>query len=201
MMSTDEIKITGNVQPETPHLCEFTVDRPIYEGGSAPFRSAEEADGSPLAEKLFAIEHVTNVIISGDRVTVAKSGDDAWPAFGKRVAEAIRDHITSGASAVSEQIDTAVKASGGMRAKIERLFDEKINPAVAEHGGYIELVDVRENRVFLKMSGGCQGCGMAAMTLRQGIETMLREEIPEIKEILDVTDHASGNNPYFVPSS
>jgi len=87
-----------------------------------------------------------------------------------------------------------------MRRKIQRLIDEEINPAVASHGGHIELVDFVDDKVFLKMSGGCQGCASSAATLRQGIERLLRDEIPDIAEIVDVTDHESGSNPYYQPS-
>ena len=86
-----------------------------------------------------------------------------------------------------------------MRRQIKRLLDEEINPAVAGHGGYIELLDVMNNKVYLRMGGGCQGCGMASQTLRHGVERMLREQFPAIEEVIDATDHASGANPYYQP--
>jgi Fe/S biogenesis protein NfuA len=88
----------------------------------------------------------------------------------------------------------------GVRDKVQDLIDSAINPAVAGHGGYIELIDVKESTVYLRMSGGCQGCGAADVTLKAGIERMIFEEVPEITEVLDVTDHASGQNPYYAPS-
>lgn len=87
-----------------------------------------------------------------------------------------------------------------MRRKIRKILDEMINPAVASHGGKIELVDVVNDKVYIKMSGGCQGCAASTMTLKQGVERTLREEIPDIEEIIDVTDHASGTNPYYQAS-
>ena len=87
-----------------------------------------------------------------------------------------------------------------IRAKIQDLLDTAINPAVAGHGGVVSLVDVKDKMVYLQMGGGCQGCGMADVTLKQGIETMIREELPEVVEILDVTDHAAGQNPYSAAS-
>ncbi|MFQ5840383.1 MAG: NifU family protein [Nitrospinota bacterium] len=86
-----------------------------------------------------------------------------------------------------------------LKEKIEKLFDESINPAVAMHGGYVELLDVKDQTVFVRMAGGCQGCGMADVTLKQGIERLIFEEVPEVTEVLDVTDHATGNNPYYTP--
>ena len=87
-----------------------------------------------------------------------------------------------------------------VRDKVQELIDTAINPAVAGHGGFIELIDVQDTTVYLRMGGGCQGCGAADVTLKAGIERMIFEEVPEITEVLDTTDHASGDNPYYAPS-
>jgi Fe/S biogenesis protein NfuA len=80
---------------------------------------------------------------------------------------------------------------------IQKLIDERINPAVAAHGGRIDLLDVADDSVYIHMGGGCQGCGMANATLKHGVEMMIREAFPEIKRIIDTTDHAAGTNPYY----
>lgn len=87
--------------------------------------------------------------------------------------------------------------TGPMADRIKKVLDEQINPAIASHGGFIDLVEVDGTEVYLEMSGGCQGCAMSRMTLRQGVERMVRQAVPEITEIHDVTDHSSGENPYF----
>ncbi len=81
--------------------------------------------------------------------------------------------------------------------KIQKLLREEINPAIADHGGFVELLNYKDDVVYLKMGGGCQGCASSQATLRQGIEARLREEVPEIVEVVDQTDHAGGANPYF----
>lgn len=86
-----------------------------------------------------------------------------------------------------------------LKTKVQELIENMINPAVAGHGGWVELIDVQDKRVYLQMGGGCQGCGAADVTLKSGIERLLREELPEIEEVLDTTDHASGSNPYYTP--
>jgi Fe/S biogenesis protein NfuA len=86
-----------------------------------------------------------------------------------------------------------------LKTRVQELIDTMINPAVAGHGGFVELIDVQENRVYLQMGGGCQGCGAADITLKSGIERLIKEEIPEVAEVLDTTDHASGQNPYYTP--
>ena len=86
-------------------------------------------------------------------------------------------------------------------AAVQRLLDAEINPAIASHGGYVVLHDVKGDTAYIEMTGGCQGCGMANVTLRQGIEVRIREAIEGIREIVDVTDHAGGTNPYYAPSA
>jgi Fe/S biogenesis protein NfuA len=94
----------------------------------------------------------------------------------------------------------AEAAEKSVRDKVQELLDTGINPAVAGHGGYIELIDVKDSTVYIRLSGGCQGCGAADVTLKAGIERMIFEEIPEVTEVLDTTDHATGTNPYYAPS-
>ena len=89
--------------------------------------------------------------------------------------------------------------SNPIAARVQRLLDERINPSVADHGGHVSLVDVQEGRVFLRFGGGCQGCGMVDVTLKEGIQAQLMAEIPEITQVLDETDHAAGTNPYYEP--
>jgi len=84
--------------------------------------------------------------------------------------------------------------------EVQKLIDERINPAVAAHGGQIELLNVEDDAVYIHMGGGCQGCGMANVTLKHGIEAMIQEVFPEIKHVIDTTDHDAGDNPYYSPS-
>ena len=91
----------------------------------------------------------------------------------------------------------AAKLEGPLAEQLQTLLDTQINPAIAGHGGYARLVGVEGDTAFLQLGGGCQGCGMATVTLRQGIEVAIMEAIPEIKHVIDVTDHESGENPYF----
>lgn len=92
-----------------------------------------------------------------------------------------------------------VEPKGPLADRVKQVLEERVNPAVASHGGHIGLVDIEDDVVYIEMSGGCQGCGLAAVTLRQGVERMLREAIPEIGGVVDATDHARGENPYYQP--
>ena len=80
---------------------------------------------------------------------------------------------------------------------IQEVLETRVNPSVAGHGGHISLIDVDGSRAYIRMEGGCQGCGMANVTLKEGVAVEIQKVVPSIKEVLDVTDHAGGTNPYF----
>lgn len=84
--------------------------------------------------------------------------------------------------------------------KIQKVFDDEINPQIAAHGGWVALLEVKGDVAYIQLGGGCQGCGMVDVTLRQGIEVVLRERVPEIHQVVDSTDHGGGSNPYYKPS-
>ncbi|MDP3937405.1 MAG: iron-sulfur cluster assembly accessory protein [Deltaproteobacteria bacterium] len=88
-------------------------------------------------------------------------------------------------------------ASDPLVMRVQKVIEDRINPGVASHGGSITLLGVKDGNVYIRMGGGCQGCGMADVTLKQGIEETLKAEIPEIIAVLDSTDHGSGSNPYY----
>ena len=90
--------------------------------------------------------------------------------------------------------------SGDVAQRVLQVLEQQINPSIAAHGGRADLVAVEEGSAYLRLGGGCQGCGMANVTLKQGIEVAIREAVPEVSQIVDVTDHAGGTNPYFQPA-
>lgn len=91
----------------------------------------------------------------------------------------------------------AADLSGDVAQRVMQVLEHQVNPAIAAHGGRADLVAVEEDTAYLRLSGGCQGCGMATVTLGQGIEVAIKDNVPEIQQVIDVTDHASGANPYF----
>ncbi len=90
--------------------------------------------------------------------------------------------------------------SGDVAQRVIQVLDAQVNPSIAAHGGRADLVAVEDGAAYLRLSGGCAGCGMAAVTLSQGIEVAIKQSVPEILRIVDVTDHASGTNPYYEPA-
>jgi Fe/S biogenesis protein NfuA len=92
------------------------------------------------------------------------------------------------------------RPTGPLADAVGRALEEQINPAVASHGGHVSLVALEDETAYLRFGGGCQGCGMVNVTLKQGVEKVLFESVPGLKKVMDVTDHASGTNPYYQPS-
>jgi NFU1 iron-sulfur cluster scaffold homolog, mitochondrial len=190
-----DIQIRAEVDQRDINVCRFTVDRPVH-SGAAVFTSADEAKGNDLAERLFTIPGIAKVELDGYKVTVTQSGGEDWRQIGKRIGSSIRTalnpppEIPEGERLPTEEL----------RSRVQQVLDEMINPGVASHGGFVELLDVQDDSVFIRMGGGCQGCGAADMTLKMGIERLIRENVPQVREILDATDHASGRNPYYAQS-
>ncbi|MFP6677426.1 MAG: NifU family protein [Pirellulaceae bacterium] len=197
-MSQAEVSITG--EPVSGAVCRFTVDRPVYPEKSFAFMSKEAAAGSPLAERLFAVDGVSRVVVSHDQITVNKTAQVEWPVIGKLIGAAIREHLASGDAAVSDEAWGNVPSSDEIKEQVQQVLDSEVNPSIADHGGVVRLINVEENTVFIQMGGGCQGCGQADVTLKFGIENSIRAAIPGVGAILDVTDHAAGRNPYYTPS-
>ncbi len=193
----DEIKITGEPSASGDR-CKFTVDRPLAPSESAFFADREEARLSPLAADLLGIPGIESVLIADNTVTVGSVHPVDWPALG--IGNVIRKHIRGGQPIVSAGYFENLPSEGDLKWAIGDLLDRQINPAVAAHGGYVELIDVKKNNVYIRLGGGCQGCGAADVTLKMGIEKAIRDLAPRVGEILDTTDHAAGRNPYYSPA-
>ena len=191
-----DIKITA--EPSGHTRCVFTVDRPVF-AGVRRFAAAADTHDSPLADAIFSIEGVTEVVVSGPKVTVVKSTQVPWQVAGPMVGAAIRAAL----SRPEPPVAPAPAATGDddtLYERVAEIFASRINPMVAGHGGRVDLIDVQDRVVMLRLAGGGQGCGMADVTLRQGIEATLRQLVPDITGIMDVTDHGAGSNPYFASS-
>lgn len=145
----------------------------------------DERDGSDLAIDQDGFE----VLVRPDSADLLKGATIEW-------VESLQG---SGFKVENPNIQPigAAEAKGPLADRVRHVIEYQINPSIASHGGQVNLVDVRENVVYIQMSGGCQGCGMAAVTLSQGIHRILTETLPEIEDIVDVTNHDAGVNPYY----
>ena len=194
------VSIRAEVSLADPDSCKFTLSHSMHPGGPWFFASPEAAAGSPLAERLFALGGVASVLIAGNVVTIGKASDVAWTELKAATGAAIRAHVLSGMPAIlgtAASSGTPARSDAELGAAVQELLDREVNRSIASHGGKISLVDVRGGRLFITMSGGCQGCASSQVTLRQGFEVMVKRVAPEITEIVDATDHAAGRQPFY----
>jgi len=195
------LRITATPSMMHPAQCTFRTSTAMFPNGSAYFSQREQSRGSFLIDRLFNLEGVSDVLVNHDVVRISLAGDADWDTMIPIVGMVIRDAIASGEPLVSEAVSSSMLAPEEIRQRVQQVLDTIINPAVASHGGVVNLLDVNNNAVYLEFGGGCQGCGMVSVTLKYGVERTIREEVPEVGEILDTTDHAAGRNPYYTPSS
>lgn len=200
------VAITAETSLADPATCKFTVDAVVHTGRPRNF-SADDADRSPLAARLLAIDHVQQVLIGDRTVSVTRTPAGAWDDMKRPIAAAIRAHLLSGQPAIDNP--TAARSGGSqsggdgrrsddeIRAVIEQLLERDVNPAIASHGGRISVVAVHNGDLSIAMSGGCQGCSSSSATLRNGFEAKARLVAPEIGDIIDTTDHAAGTSPFY----
>lgn len=183
-----------------PDACTFHVPDPLVEEGwTVVFVRGEPTHDSPLAESLFSVEEVALIRVADSRVIIVKQSPMPWTDLAGDVVPAIREALQGDRPAVSEAAIASVRDAPveEIGPTIEKLFDAQINPALASHGGFARLVKVEERDVYLEMGGGCQGCAASQATLRHGIEAAIRQVVPQVREVIDITDHASGENPYY----
>ena len=143
----------------------------------------ENHGGLDVAIALDSVENLRGAVLD-------LSGDGAGPGLVMR-----NPNVPTPASLGGELGD--LELTGTTEEKIRQLLTEQINPAIASHGGVASLINVEGSIAQLELGGGCQGCGLAAVTLRQGIERAILDAIPEIESVVDVTDHAMGSNPFY----
>jgi Fe-S cluster biogenesis protein NfuA len=190
------------IQTETttnPARIKFLPDETVLTAGTAGFLDRAGAAQSPLAQRLFAIEGVASVYLDPFAITLTKTDEAEWPMLKPAVFGAIMEHYAAGEPIIRDDgrplprpgLDTSEGQA------IQNLLDTRINPPVASHGGRISLVDVRDDTAYIRLEGGCQGCGMADVTLKQGVATEIQALVPTIENVLDVTDLGGGENPYF----
>ena len=184
--------------PEDDDTCAVMVNRPVGSGGPQYFATIEEARANPLAARLIEIEGLEAVLFQERSVTLLKPIDGVpWDQLKAPIESALREYYEQAdrrAESVKREMTDDEKA---VFVRLQNTLNEEVNPMIASHGGFIEVLDYKEGTAFISMQGGCQGCGMASVTLREGVERSLRNRVPELQQILDTTDHAAGTNPYY----
>ena len=174
-----------------PATLKFLPGQTVLEQGTADFPNPDSATSSPLAERLFALKGVTGVFLGNDFVTVTKQDSLKWEHIKPSILGAIMDHFQSGAPIiVGEQTESVHAEHSGedkeIVGQIKELLDSRVRPAVAQDGGDITFRGFESGVVYLQMQGACAGCPSSTMTLKMGIENLLRHYIPEVTEVRPV---------------
>ena len=177
-----------------PATLKFLPGRDVLPGGTREMKTAAEAEASPLAQKLFAVDGVTGVFYGSDFITVTKA-DGEWQHLKPAILGAIMEHFLSGQPLVSEGAVASgaedgdeffEEADAELVDTIKELIETRVRPAVAQDGGDITFRGFREGVVYLNMKGACSGCPSSTATLKQGIENLLRHFVPEVQEVRPV---------------
>jgi Fe-S cluster biogenesis protein NfuA len=172
-----------------PNTLKYSVNRKLLEKGAANFTRKEDADlKSPLASKLFAIEGIAGVMIGKDFVTITKTEDGDWDHVHKTASDTIEKVLTEGAPILNDLPNdpNAAQKLSEIEQRIQAFLDEEIRPAVANDGGDVSLDRFEDGVAYVHMQGACAGCPSSAMTLKMGIETKMKELIPEVMEVVQI---------------
>lgn len=193
--TTARRRIRAQASAGDANVMAFVLEAPVQPGRGGRFNAGDEA---PLARAVFALPGLRRLQVSGPTIWVQKDTDADWTTLKPAIADAIRRVLDEtdaplGPDPAPEDADP----DAALLQAVAAVLDRQVNPSVAGHGGHIAVDRVEGSTVFLRMSGGCQGCAASSATLRQGVERMLRAALPQIGEIVDVTDHASGSQPYY----
>ena len=174
-----------------PATLKFLPGQSVLEAGTADFPSPEAAASSPLARRLFAVPDVRGVFLGSDFVTVTKAEGAEWDHLKPALLGAIMEHFQSGASAMEGDAGSGGHAAhdgedAEVVGQIKELLDTRVRPAVAQDGGDITFHGFERGIVYLHMQGACAGCPSSTLTLKMGIENLLRHYIPEVVEVRPV---------------
>ena len=174
-----------------PATLKFLPGQTVLGTGTADFPSADTAGPSPLAQRIFAVSGVTGVFLGADFVTVTKEGTQEWDVLKAPVLGAIMEHFQSGQPAMESAVAESAHADHDgeneeVVTQIKELLDTRVRPAVAQDGGDIVFHGFDRGVVYLHMQGACAGCPSSTLTLKMGIENLLRHYIPEVVEVRPV---------------
>ena len=193
-MLAQEIRIRGEPTAD-PQKCRFVLDSEVLSRASVSFNLESDTENAPLAKRLLDLPYIAGVNISGQVVTLTGDNIESWPAVGKEIGGVIRKQIKSGEPAVTEEVMSA--GNSVLFDQVNELIRNDVNPSIASHGGIITLHSVKDGKAYVTMGGGCQGCSASSVTLKQGVESYIVAKIDEINEIVDLTNHSEGVNPYY----
>ena len=177
-------------QTPNPQTLKFLPGKVVMEEGTAFYQNIDEAENSPFAKRLFAVDGVKGVFFGSDFIRITKNDSLDWQMLKPAVLGSIMDHFSSGEPTINNETNDEGKKSllensndSDIVKQIKELLDTRVRPAVAMDGGDIIYDSYKDGLVYLQMQGACSGCPSSTATLKMGIENMLKHYVPEIKEV------------------
>lgn len=164
------------------------------------YEDSTQALQSPVASKIFGFPWTQSVIVGSDFVAVTKQEWVEWSVLEEPLKGLLEEHFQQSSTPIEENPEMQKKTNNLDSPEahiIKQLIEEQINPALSAHGGYVVLHSVEDNQVYLEMGGGCQGCAMSYQTMKEGIEGAIKQMVPTITQVVDVTNHSMGDNPFY----
>ena len=189
-MANEPVTVTLEFTPN-PNTLKFVVNRQFLDRGAANFTESSKASVSPLAQKLFQIKGIAGVMIGTHFITITKANEGDWDVIAEEVPKTVESFVLSGAAFFSPDWSpntpsTSTGENADIENKIREILDNEIRPAVAMDGGDIVFGRFEDGIVYLHLQGACSSCPSSIATLKMGVETRLKEVIPQVKEVVQV---------------
>lgn len=184
-----DVTVTLEFTPN-PNTLKFVVNQPLLPRGAANFTNLDQAAHAPLAKALFGVPGVQAVMVGTNFITITKGPQGDWDVMAEKVPQTLESHLKAGRPIFDAEWKAEGAASPGSDSaiitKIREILDREIRPAVAMDGGDITFHKYDDGIVYLHLQGSCSSCPSSVMTLKMGVETRLKDAIPEVKEVVQI---------------
>lgn len=182
MSATDLVNVYAEATPN-PGSMKFVINRMICPNESVDFRMAEDVKGSPLATALFEFPYVKGIFIMNNFITVTKSDEFEWVDLISEMRQFLKDYIEADKVVLEKRVELTEEEESGVILKIKKLLEDHVRPAVEMDGGAIDFKKFENGVVTVTMKGSCSGCPSSTLTLKAGIENLLKRMVPEVESV------------------
>lgn len=200
-MNPNDLKMNASLLHDGS-VVKLELSEPLFKNSHVFIQNPGDAQGSSFLQGLFALNGVRQVLLKENEMRIKIEVNSDWKMIAKNAADHTRATLAKGEKLLPENFKQKFEEKLSENelqdlVVIKQVIQEQVTPSLAAHGGSCEVVDFHAGILTLKFSGGCQGCSQVNVTVKDGIERLLRDKVKSVREVRDVTDHAQGENPYF----